>query len=127
MNVIWKFFGFLKDLLSSGWKLTLAAIFGAIVGICLMVIATCGEILREVITGERTPADAVTQIIAIATRDGGVTMIGALSLTLLGGATFLAIAKFRTEIARQNALKRKYDGESMGKILPFTEERRRQA
>ena len=121
MNGIWKFFDFLKKLVTGDWKATIATIFGVIVGICLIIIGACGDVLREIIIGKLTLSDQVAQMAGIVTRDGGVIGLGALALTLLIGAIALAIAKFRTAIARLNAQKRKYDKDSMSKVLQFGE------
>lgn len=104
-----KIIAFLKNVVLGDWKPTIAAIFGVIIGICLTVIAACGSVLRQAIIDEKTVTDPTAHLAAIVTRDGVIIAIGALCLVILLGATALTVAKFMTAIARQRAIKHRYD------------------
>ena len=104
-----KMIAFVKRLVVGDWKPTIATIFGIIIGICLTVIAACGSVLRKAIVDEKSVSDPATHIAAIVTRDGVIVAIGVLCLIILIGTIVLTIAKFMTAIAKQRAIKRRYD------------------
>lgn len=107
--MIQKIITFLKNLVFGDWKPTIAAIFGVIMGVCLTVIVACGAVLRQAIFDDKSITDHVALGAAVVTRDGAIMAIGLLCLIVLLGAIALTIAKFMTAIARQRAIKHRYD------------------
>lgn len=100
---------YLKNLVLGNWKPTVTGIFSAVIGVCLIVIGACGEVLYQAIFDDTTIADPTARIAATATRDGVIIGIGILCLVILAGSIALIIAKFRAAIARQRALKHHHD------------------
>lgn len=93
---------------ANSWKPTIAAIFGVVVGICLSVILTCGQVLRLAILGEARGDDPVTLAIAQATRYAVMVSLGLLAIVIVLEVLRLAMEKFRTASEREHAKQRKF-------------------
>ena len=105
---------YLKRLALGAWKPAFTGCFYAILSVCVGVVATSGVVLRQEMFDESPVTDPTERITAVVTRDGVFIALGVLCLVLLIGAIALAIAKFRTALAFQRALRRGYDNRKDG-------------